>query len=202
MGRKQITANGQQYELDENATVADLKARMGAAETDIGTYTEGDGTWVTVSDRDPVSEIPDGVAMAFQPGDTVFGRNKHCLLQEIAALQRKYTVRYNLDTGIVDLVRVKYPPSWSPRYGQIRFATPQDYNASPPTVHIPAEMAYKGDRNIIRKKPSQFDGWNRWCARYNGWDPSWHTLVSVSREMMISLRDPSKRRLFTARPRP
>lgn len=76
MGRKQITANGQQYELDENTTVADLKDQIGAADSDIGTYTEGDGTWVTVSDRDPVSEIPDGANMAFQPGDTVFGQER------------------------------------------------------------------------------------------------------------------------------
>lgn len=126
--------------------------------------------------------------------------NKHCLLPEIAALQKKYTVRVNLDDGIVDLVRVRYPSMWSPRYGQIRFEIPPDYNASPPTVHIPAEMEYRGKRNVVRKKPSQFDGWNRWCARYQGWSPERHTLVTVTREMMASLSDPSKNRLFTHRP--
>lgn len=80
MGWVQIEIAGEEYELDETQLVGDLKALVGAAPTDVLTYplegterpAEGPDYRV-LSDRDPVSEIPDGRRAAFQPVGTSFG---------------------------------------------------------------------------------------------------------------------------------
>lgn len=75
MGIKQIQAGGQTHWLDENASVADLKRAVGAAENDLATYVDDEGSWITLSDRDSIEHIPDDVRVAFQPKDTYFGRS-------------------------------------------------------------------------------------------------------------------------------
>lgn len=122
--------------------------------------------------------------------------NKHRLRTEIAALQKQYTVRVNPDWTI-DLVRFNFPAGWTPRTGTIKYDIPADYESSPPTVHIPADMQYQGQQNIRRKLWSPHDGYAKWCVRFKGWDPRRHTLTTVTREMVGSLSDPSRRRLFT-----
>lgn len=120
--------------------------------------------------------------------------NEQRLLTEIATLQDRFTVRFNLENGVVDLERVVYPPGWTPRRATIRYAVPDDYAASPPTVHIPADMAYQGEQPR-RMKDSRFDDFTRWCVRFE-WNPQVHDLVSVTRVMMNhSLPDPSKRQI-------
>lgn len=67
MGLKRFTAEGEEQELDENATVADLKERVGAGANDIATYKDADGSWVTMADRDQIRHIPDESKVTFQP---------------------------------------------------------------------------------------------------------------------------------------
>lgn len=119
--------------------------------------------------------------------------NEHRLNKEIAALTEAYTIRRHSDR-IVDLVRFAYPSGWTPQVSTLRYEIPQDYPASPPAVHVPETMAFRGKRNIRRKRSSRFDGWNKWCVRF-GWEPRRHTLVSTTRQMMESLSDPSKSRI-------
>jgi len=121
--------------------------------------------------------------------------NEHRLRQELAALQEEYAVRINPDQT-VDLERVDFPAAWTPGRGTLRYAVPDDYPASPPTVHLPATMRYRGRQHIGRMQPSPYDGWTKWCVHFNGWSPRRHTLVTVTREMMGSLSDPSRQRLF------
>lgn len=73
MGNQQIVADGQRHEFDEETTIAEVKAAIGAAENDLATYVDEDGSWVALSDRDPVAHVPDGTQVAFQPQDTYFG---------------------------------------------------------------------------------------------------------------------------------
>lgn len=119
--------------------------------------------------------------------------NERRVYKEVAALTDEWTVRQPGER-IIDLEGVRYPTGWEPAVNILRYVIPPDYPASPPTVHIPAEMAYKGKKRMRRKKSSRFDGWNRWCVRF-GWEPRRHTLVSTTRQMMESLSDPSKSRI-------
>ncbi|USZ68534.1 hypothetical protein NGM10_02050 [Halorussus salilacus] len=119
--------------------------------------------------------------------------NDHRLHKELAALTEAYTVRRRSDR-LVDLVRFTYPSDWTPQVSTLRYELPPDYPASAPAVHVPAQMAYQGEQDITRKKPSRFDGWDRWCVRF-GWEPRRHTLVSTTRQMMESLSDPAKFRI-------
>ena len=119
----------------------------------------------------------------------------HQLLRDLSVLADEYPIRVNPDRT-VDLVRLEYPTDWNPKRGTLRLVIHDDYPMSPPEVHIPTEMRWRGRRNIIRKKRSQFDGWNRWCVRFAGWEPRRHTLVTVARAMMVSLSDPSMKRLL------
>lgn len=121
--------------------------------------------------------------------------NKRRLWTEIATLRKEYTVRVNPD-WTVDLVRVEFPSGWTPGTGTIRFDIPADYADSPPTIHIPADMEWQGQRNIRRKRRSPHAGYAKWCVRFKSWNPQRHTLVTITREMMASLSDPSKQRLF------
>lgn len=199
MGTKQIQAGGQTYRLNETAKVAELKQAVGAGKNDLATYVEQDGSWVTLSDRDHIMHIPDNARVAFQPKDTYFGRgdrmNERRLQQELAALQEVYTVRLTLE-GTVDLLRVTYPGRWKPQTGALRFAIPADYPASAPTVHVPAQMQHRDGKHAIRMRQSPYSGWKKWCVTFKDWNPRRHSLVTVTRQMMGSLSDPSKRRLF------
>lgn len=111
-------------------------------------------------------------------------------------LRERYTVRYNPADQYVDLERVMFPPGWSPEVGTVRFSIPADYENSPPSVHIPAEMRFHG-RPPGRMRHSRYDGMKRWCVRID-WNPRRHTLTSVMKLMMNhSLPDPSVRKVAT-----
>lgn len=122
--------------------------------------------------------------------------DEYRLAREIDALREVHSVRRNPD-GTVDLMWVDYPTGWTPATGTLKYDIPADYGSSPPTVHVPAEMAWQGQRDIRRKLPGRHDGYAKWCIYMDGWEPRRHTLVTVTREMMGSLSDPSRRHLFT-----
>lgn len=73
MGQTHIEADGETYELDNETTIAEVKAQVGAAENDLATYADEDGSIVTLSDRDEVKHVPEDAQLAFMPRDTYFG---------------------------------------------------------------------------------------------------------------------------------
>jgi len=73
MGQQRVETGEQTYELDEAMTIAELKDEVGAAENDMATFAEEDGSWGTLNDGDTVADIPEDARIAFQPKDTIFG---------------------------------------------------------------------------------------------------------------------------------
>lgn len=73
MGYTQLEADGETFELDDETTIAEVKAQVGAAENDLATYTDDDGSIVTLSDRDEVKHVPEDTRLAFMSRDTYFG---------------------------------------------------------------------------------------------------------------------------------
>jgi hypothetical protein len=73
MGQTHIEADGETLELDDETTIADVKAQVGAAENDLATYADEDGSIVTMSDQDEIKNVPEDARLAFMPKDTYFG---------------------------------------------------------------------------------------------------------------------------------
>lgn len=71
-----VNVEGQLLSIDEDTTVEDVKNAVGAADSDVATFTDEDGEIVALGNRDNIQRnVPDGAQLSFQPGDgTVFGR--------------------------------------------------------------------------------------------------------------------------------
>lgn len=70
---KQVTVDGEEVTVDEDTSVGQLKDAVGAADSDIATYRDGDQL-KALSDQDTVDEVPDGSTVSFQPAEgEIFG---------------------------------------------------------------------------------------------------------------------------------
>lgn len=74
-----VNVEGHHLAVDDTTTVQDLKEAVGAADTDVATFTDEDGEIVALGDRDNIkTNVPDGAQISFQPGHgTVFGHCRH-----------------------------------------------------------------------------------------------------------------------------
>lgn len=72
---KTVNVEGQRLTVDDDTTVQDIKDAVGAADSDVATYTDEGGEIVALGDRDTIQRnVPDGAQISFQPGNgTVFG---------------------------------------------------------------------------------------------------------------------------------
>lgn len=127
--------------------------------------------------------------------------NEPRLRFEVDELREEFPVHVDRQDGTVELTRIRYPRNWRPQVGRLKFDLPATYAQEPPTVHLPAEMTYTAGR-CLRFRRSRFPGWRKWCVTFAGWWPRRHSLVTVTREMMGSLSDPSKTRLVLDPARP
>jgi sulfur carrier protein ThiS len=64
---KQLQIDGEEQDVEEDTTVAELKDETNASENDIAVYTDDEGEMVALSDDDTVAEIPEGATLTNQP---------------------------------------------------------------------------------------------------------------------------------------
>jgi sulfur carrier protein ThiS len=64
-----VTVDGHQVRVDQETTARDLKDAVGAADSDVATYKNGD-RYQALADQDRVAEIvPDSAEISFQPAE-------------------------------------------------------------------------------------------------------------------------------------
>lgn len=62
-----VTVHGERVRIDDQTTVRDLKDAVGAADSDVATFQDGD-RYQALSDQDHVTDVvPDGAEISFQP---------------------------------------------------------------------------------------------------------------------------------------
>jgi hypothetical protein len=64
---KQLQIDGEEQDVEEDTTVAELKDETNASENDIAVYTDDEGEMVALSDDDTGAEIPEGATLTNQP---------------------------------------------------------------------------------------------------------------------------------------
>ena len=64
---KQLQIDGEEQDVEEDTTVAELKDETNASENDIAVYTDDGGEMVALSDDDTVADIPEGATLTNQP---------------------------------------------------------------------------------------------------------------------------------------
>jgi hypothetical protein len=64
---KQLQIDGEEQDVEEDTTVAELKDETNASENDIAVYTDDEGEMVALSDDDTVADIPEGATLTNQP---------------------------------------------------------------------------------------------------------------------------------------
>lgn len=112
------------------------------------------------------------------------------------ALQERFPIRYDLKKGLVMIKEIDFPKGWSPKTGSILYKIPKIYPRSQPSAYIPSKARYRGSiPEHMMYKINAFSGreeWSKWCINKLDWSPDRHTLVTMTRMMMVSLSHPNK----------
>jgi hypothetical protein len=119
-------------------------------------------------------------------------------MEELLALQDKYTVQYDLEERWVELKAVQFPEGWQPRRGPVGFKLSSWHPTQQPKVYIPDGLRYYDcvPRHVVKTKQT---GWNRWCIHELDWDEERHTLVTMLRLLLSSMDQPDTANPFTER---
>lgn len=123
------------------------------------------------------------------------------LMTEVMALQKVIPVRYDLKnkTPLVKLEQINYPEGWHPGEGEILYEIPRTYPRRHPTVYIPDRMRYRGSRpeHMSTKSSTRFGSrWSKWCIVNLDWDQERHTLATMTKLMVQSLKKPNGARVL------
>jgi len=117
-------------------------------------------------------------------------------MEELLALQDKYTVQYDLEERWVELKAVQFPEGWQPRRGPVGFKLSSWHPTQQPKVYIPDGLRYYDcvPTHVVKTKQT---GWNRWCIHELDWDEDRHTLVTMLRLLLSSMDQPDTANPFT-----
>lgn len=106
------------------------------------------------------------------------------------------SISYDLDEGWVLLEGIPFPSGWEPRTGLIRYELPDPYPGSQPKAYLPENMRYQGSRPTIMLGSGP-DGWSKHCIHdFSDELDDFHTLVTMTRMIKTSLRQPNSNNPF------
>jgi hypothetical protein len=121
-------------------------------------------------------------------------------ISELASAVRERSntkLEYNLDDDqAVELTGITFPKGWTNdsggRRGGIRFDLPEEYPRYPPSVSIPAEMRFEGDRPVEMAPPKQYgtEVWTPFDPGLSGWDPDTSSLLTMLGLVQTQLESP------------
>jgi len=117
------------------------------------------------------------------------------VMNEVLALQDTYPVEYSLDEGLVTVKQIQFPTGWQPRSGHILYELSEVYPRTPPWVYIPSRHTYQ-DGGTPHRLTCDKPGYHKWCLERLDWNPSRHTLVTMTKLLLASMEQPSSSNPF------
>lgn len=125
--------------------------------------------------------------------------DKHRVKVELWALKDIcQEVRYDLTEGWIELHGIPFPRGWQPRNGALRLELPATYPGGQPKAFLPEDMRYQGSRPMIMLRSGP-PGWRKHCIHRLDLDAEYDTLVSLTRLIETSLRQPNSNDPFKKR---